>query len=216
MVDLRPDSPTRNRWLGVELSSRDGRLAYVPEGFAQGYQTLEDDTEVHYSMSHRYVPEAARGVRWDDPGAGHRLAPGGPAHDLGPRPGVARADGAVTGTRSGGASVSIVCVFNDPEVRRACLDRSLEAHRARGGRSSTCRSTTSTAHSRPRERRSITVRPGRATTTSPSSTRTSTCTRCSALAGWPPTSSRATTESASSAPSASARTAGSPAASATA
>ena len=70
MVDLRPDSPSRNGWLGVELSSRDGRLAYVPEGFAQGYQTLEDDTEVHYSMSHRYVPEAARGVRWDDPALG--------------------------------------------------------------------------------------------------------------------------------------------------
>ena len=67
MVDLRPDSPTRNQWLGTELSARSGRLAYVPEGFAQGYQTLEDDTEVLYQMSHRYVPEAARGVRWDDP-----------------------------------------------------------------------------------------------------------------------------------------------------
>ena len=67
MVDLRPDSPTRNEWLGVELSSASERLAYVPEGFAQGYQTLEDDTEVLYQMSHHYVPEAARGVRWDDP-----------------------------------------------------------------------------------------------------------------------------------------------------
>ncbi len=67
MVDLRPDSPTRNEWIGAELSARSGRLAYVPEGFAQGYQTLEDDTEVLYQMSHQYVPEAARGVRWDDP-----------------------------------------------------------------------------------------------------------------------------------------------------
>jgi dTDP-4-dehydrorhamnose 3,5-epimerase len=67
MVDLRPDSPTRNDWLGVELTARGERLAYVPEGFAQGYQTLEDDTEVLYQMSHQYVPEAARGVRWDDP-----------------------------------------------------------------------------------------------------------------------------------------------------
>jgi dTDP-4-dehydrorhamnose 3,5-epimerase len=67
MVDLRPGSETRNEWLGVELSARSQRLAYVPEGFAQGYQTLEDDTEVLYQMSHRYVPEAARGVRWDDP-----------------------------------------------------------------------------------------------------------------------------------------------------
>ena len=70
MVDLRPGSPTRNEWLGVELSARAERLAYVPEGFAQGYQTLEDDTEVLYQMSHHYVPEAARGVRWDDPALG--------------------------------------------------------------------------------------------------------------------------------------------------
>ena len=67
MVDLRPGSPTRNEWLGVELSARAERLAYVPKGFAQGYQTLEDDTEVLYQMSHPYVPEAARGVRWNDP-----------------------------------------------------------------------------------------------------------------------------------------------------
>ena len=67
MVDLRRDSPTRHQWLGTELSARSRRLAYVPEGFAQGYQTLEDDTEMLYEMSHRYVPEAARGVRWDDP-----------------------------------------------------------------------------------------------------------------------------------------------------
>jgi dTDP-4-dehydrorhamnose 3,5-epimerase len=67
MVDLRPESQTQNEWLSVVLSSALGRLAYVPEGFAQGYQTLEDDTEVLYQMSHHYVPEAARGVRWDDP-----------------------------------------------------------------------------------------------------------------------------------------------------
>ena len=67
MVDLRPESPTRTAWVGVELSTQNERLAYVPEGFAQGYQTLDDDTEVHYQMSHRYVPEAARGVRWNDP-----------------------------------------------------------------------------------------------------------------------------------------------------
>jgi dTDP-4-dehydrorhamnose 3,5-epimerase len=67
MVDMRPDSLTRNDWLGVELTAENERMAYVPEGFAQGYQTLEDDTEVHYQMSHHYVPEAARGVRWDDP-----------------------------------------------------------------------------------------------------------------------------------------------------
>jgi dTDP-4-dehydrorhamnose 3,5-epimerase len=67
MVDLRSGSRTRNEWLGAELTAGSGRLAYVPEGFAQGYQTLEDDTEVAYQMSHPYVPDAARGVRWDDP-----------------------------------------------------------------------------------------------------------------------------------------------------
>jgi dTDP-4-dehydrorhamnose 3,5-epimerase len=70
MVDLRQGSATRNDWLGVELSAGNERLAYVPKGFAQGYQTLEDDTEVLYQMSHHYVPEAARGVRWDDPAFG--------------------------------------------------------------------------------------------------------------------------------------------------
>ena len=67
MVDLRPGSPTQNDWLGLELNSQTERLAYVPKGFAQGYQTLEDDCEVLYEMSHQYVPEAAGGVRWDDP-----------------------------------------------------------------------------------------------------------------------------------------------------
>ena len=67
IVDLRPGSPTYAQSLGVELSPENGRLLYVPEGFAQGYQTLLDDTEVSYQMSHEYVPEAAAGVRWDDP-----------------------------------------------------------------------------------------------------------------------------------------------------
>ena len=66
IVDLRPDSSTYMRWLGVELSPDNGRLLYVPKGFAQGYQTLVDDTEVAYQMSHEYVPEAAAGVRWND------------------------------------------------------------------------------------------------------------------------------------------------------
>jgi dTDP-4-dehydrorhamnose 3,5-epimerase len=74
-VDLRPDSATRNDWLGVELTAENERMAYVPEGFAQGYQTLADDTEVHYQMSHHYVPEAARGVRWDDPAFGIEWPP---------------------------------------------------------------------------------------------------------------------------------------------
>jgi dTDP-4-dehydrorhamnose 3,5-epimerase len=75
MVDLRPGSATRNSWLGVELTAQEERMAYVPEGFAQGYQTLGDDVEVLYQMSHHYVPEAARGVRWDDPTLGIQWPP---------------------------------------------------------------------------------------------------------------------------------------------
>jgi dTDP-4-dehydrorhamnose 3,5-epimerase len=67
MVDLRADSPSTGDQLGVELTGGNGPLAYVPQSFAQGYQTLEDDTEILNQMSHHYVPEAARGVRWDDP-----------------------------------------------------------------------------------------------------------------------------------------------------
>jgi dTDP-4-dehydrorhamnose 3,5-epimerase len=70
MVDLREHSATRHEWLGAELSAENRRLAYVPEGFAQGYQTLEDGTEVLYQMSRHFTPEAARGVRWDDPAVG--------------------------------------------------------------------------------------------------------------------------------------------------
>jgi dTDP-4-dehydrorhamnose 3,5-epimerase len=70
IVDLRLDSPTYMRWLGVQLSPENGRLLYVPKGFAQGYQTLADDSEVAYQMSHEYVPEAGSGVRWDDPAFG--------------------------------------------------------------------------------------------------------------------------------------------------
>jgi dTDP-4-dehydrorhamnose 3,5-epimerase len=67
IVDLRPTSPTYLRWTGIELRAADGRMFYVPEGFAHGYQTLEDDTEVFYLVSEAYAPEAERGVRWDDP-----------------------------------------------------------------------------------------------------------------------------------------------------
>lgn len=77
IVDLRPESATYTEWLGVELTPDNGRLLYVPEGFAQGYQTLADDTEVLYQMSHHFVPEAATGVRWDDPAFGIDWPPAG-------------------------------------------------------------------------------------------------------------------------------------------
>jgi dTDP-4-dehydrorhamnose 3,5-epimerase len=67
IVDLRPDSRTRGRWLGVELTADNGQMLYVPEGFAHGFQTLAADTEVYYQISESYHPELARGVRWDDP-----------------------------------------------------------------------------------------------------------------------------------------------------
>jgi len=66
-LDLREDSPTRLRWHGVELSAENGLAYYIPAGLAHGFQTLSDDCEVLYQMGHRYVPEAARGVRFDDP-----------------------------------------------------------------------------------------------------------------------------------------------------
>ncbi len=66
-ADLRPGSATHGRWHGVELSERNGAAFYIPAGMAHGFQTLEDDTEVHYMMGDEYVPDAARGVRWDDP-----------------------------------------------------------------------------------------------------------------------------------------------------
>jgi dTDP-4-dehydrorhamnose 3,5-epimerase len=70
IVDLRAGSPTERQWFGVELSAANGRALYVPAGLAHGFQTLEDESEVLYMMGHEYVPESARGVRWDDPAFG--------------------------------------------------------------------------------------------------------------------------------------------------
>jgi dTDP-4-dehydrorhamnose 3,5-epimerase len=70
IVDLRPSSPTFRRWVSVELTAENGTMLFVPEGFAHGYQTLEDDTETAYLMTAYYEPSAGRGVRWDDPAFG--------------------------------------------------------------------------------------------------------------------------------------------------
>jgi dTDP-4-dehydrorhamnose 3,5-epimerase len=75
IVDIRPGSETYGEWIAVELTAENRRTLYVPEGFAHGYQTLADDTEVWYQMSARYAPDAARGLRFDDP----RLAIAWPA-----------------------------------------------------------------------------------------------------------------------------------------
>lgn len=67
VVDLRRASATYGRWEGWELSEGNNRIMYVPRGFAHGYQTLSDESEVFYEMSAFYEPSAAKGVRWDDP-----------------------------------------------------------------------------------------------------------------------------------------------------
>lgn len=67
LVDLRPGSVTRLRWFAVELTAENRKALFVPRGFAHGFQTLTDDTEIFYQMSEFYCPEAARGLRWNDP-----------------------------------------------------------------------------------------------------------------------------------------------------
>jgi dTDP-4-dehydrorhamnose 3,5-epimerase len=70
IVDLRPASPTRLRWFGLELSAESGRALFVPEGFAHGFITLRDGTDVSYQMGRLFEAGAARGLRWDDPRVG--------------------------------------------------------------------------------------------------------------------------------------------------
>ncbi len=67
IIDIRPDSPTFKKWFAVELSAANHHMLYIPESFAHGFQTLEDNTEVFYQMSEFYHPSAARGIRWDEP-----------------------------------------------------------------------------------------------------------------------------------------------------
>lgn len=67
IIDLRAGSPTRGRWEGFDLTAANGRMLYVPAGFAHGFQTLADDTDVVYQVSHPYTPGAEGGLRWDDP-----------------------------------------------------------------------------------------------------------------------------------------------------
>jgi dTDP-4-dehydrorhamnose 3,5-epimerase len=66
IVDLRHESPTRLQYFAVDLTDENGRMLYIPEGFAHGFQTLAENTEVFYQMSELYAPEHARGARWND------------------------------------------------------------------------------------------------------------------------------------------------------
>jgi dTDP-4-dehydrorhamnose 3,5-epimerase len=69
-LDLRPESPTFLGHVGVELTADNRDMLYIPEGVAHGFQTLEDASEVDYQMSACHAPQAARGVRYDDPAFG--------------------------------------------------------------------------------------------------------------------------------------------------
>jgi dTDP-4-dehydrorhamnose 3,5-epimerase len=67
IIDLRPDSPTYKACLAFELTSENRKMLYIPEGFSHGFMTIADNTEVFYQMSEFYVPDCARGIRWNDP-----------------------------------------------------------------------------------------------------------------------------------------------------
>lgn len=70
IVDLRPESITFRKWIAVELSALNRKMLFIPKGFAHGFQTLVDNTEVFYQMSEYYASEHAQGLRWDDPTIG--------------------------------------------------------------------------------------------------------------------------------------------------
>jgi dTDP-4-dehydrorhamnose 3,5-epimerase len=67
ILDLRPDSPTFGQWFGDTLSAENRRMMYVPQGFAHGFITLEDNTEAFYLVSSTYAPDLERGIRYNDP-----------------------------------------------------------------------------------------------------------------------------------------------------
>jgi dTDP-4-dehydrorhamnose 3,5-epimerase len=67
IIDLRPTSPTFMKWIGNELSADNYKMVYVPENFAHGFISLENNTEVYYPVTQFYVPGAERGLRWNDP-----------------------------------------------------------------------------------------------------------------------------------------------------
>lgn len=69
-VDMRSESPTYRHWLGFELARDLPRALHLARGIGHGFLTLEPDSEVHYLIGAPYVPDAARGVRWDDPAIG--------------------------------------------------------------------------------------------------------------------------------------------------
>lgn len=67
ILDLRPDSETFGQSFGAHLSEDNRTMMYVPKGFAHGFLTLADDTELLYMVTQHYSPKLERGIRWDDP-----------------------------------------------------------------------------------------------------------------------------------------------------
>lgn len=76
-VDLRASSPTFGHWVGVELSAENKRMFWVPEGFAHGFLTLEDDTDFLYKCTAPYAPQSEFTLAWDDPAVGIAWPVGG-------------------------------------------------------------------------------------------------------------------------------------------
>jgi dTDP-4-dehydrorhamnose 3,5-epimerase len=72
IIDLRPQSKTFQKWFGVELTEDNYRMLYVPEGFAHGFETLADRSEVVYHVSEFYTPNAEQGIRYNEPAFGIR------------------------------------------------------------------------------------------------------------------------------------------------
>lgn len=70
IIDMRTESPTFKQWLGVELTEDNRKTLYIPGGFAQGFITLRDNTEVSYSVNEYYHPEVETGLRFNDPAFG--------------------------------------------------------------------------------------------------------------------------------------------------
>ena len=67
IIDLRSSSSTFKKWFGVELTEENYKMLYVPEGFAHGFQTLEDNSEIIYQVSEFYTPKSELGIHWNDP-----------------------------------------------------------------------------------------------------------------------------------------------------
>ena len=70
IIDIRPESPSFKKWVAVELTAENRKMLYIPQRFAHGFMTLQDNSEVFYQMSEVYASECARGIRWNDPAFG--------------------------------------------------------------------------------------------------------------------------------------------------